>query len=220
MRYPSVTISTTMILMKRDAPLTVSTSSDGQRGRAILHAEELTYCVAMYSCGKNIADSYSEISRALLSGLHLLGADVEYASAQTNFSQSYRDRTSIPCFASSTRYEIQYRGKKLVGSAQRRYSSHGGDEVVLQHGSVLLGPAHKRLPEFVQTENEEVRASLRQSLEAKTTELDSALGRGVSFDEAATALKKGFEQTWNIVFNEITADDLQWIHETEPVYNN
>ena len=189
-------------------------------GRAILHAEELTYCVTMYSHGKNIADSYCEISRALLSGLHLLGADVEYASTQSNFPQLYRSQTSLPCFASSTRYEIQYRGKKLVGSAQRRFMSSKGNEVVLQHGSVLLGPAHKRLPEFVQTESEEVRILLRQSLETKTTELDSVLRRKVTFDEAVAALKKGFERTLNIVFTEITADDLQGVQNIGPVYNN
>jgi lipoate-protein ligase A len=189
-------------------------------GRAIFHAEELTYSVTMFSRGKNITDSYCEISRALLSGLHLLGADVEYASTQPNLPQFYRSRTSIPCFASSTRYEIQYRGKKLVGSAQRRYALPGGDEIVLQHGSVLLGPVHRRLSEFVRAESEEVRAALRESLETKTTELDSVLGRNVSFDEAAAALRKGFECAWNIVFTEITADELQVVQETEPVLDN
>ena len=74
-------------------------------GRAILHAEELTYSVTMLSQGKNINDSYCEISRALLSGLQFLGADAEYAQTQPNLPQFYRSRTSIPCFASRTRYE-------------------------------------------------------------------------------------------------------------------
>ncbi len=189
-------------------------------GRAILHAEELTYSVTMFSCGKNITDSYCEISRALLSGLHLLGADVEYASTQPNLPQFYRSRTSIPCFASSTRYEIQFRGKKLVGSAQRRFIAPGGAEIVLQHGSVLLGPVHRRLSEFVRAESEEVRAALRESLETKATDLDSVLGRNVSFDEVAAALKNGFERAWNIVFTEITADRLHVVQETEPAVNN
>lgn len=189
-------------------------------GRAILHAEELTYCVTMYSRGKNIADSYCEISRALLSGLHRIGADVEYAPAHPNLPRFYQSRNAIPCFASSTRYEIQYRGKKLVGSAQRRFTLPGGGEVILQHGSVLLGPLHKRLSEFVRAESEEVRILLKQSLETKTTELDSVLGRKIGFDEVAAALKKGFEQTWNIVFTDITADDLHGEQEIEAVYNN
>ena len=189
-------------------------------GRAILHAEELTYSVTMFSRGKNINEAYCEISRALISGLHLLGADVQYAMASPNLPQFYRSRTSIPCFASSTRYEIQYRGKKLVGSAQRRFAASGGDEVVLQHGSILLGPVHRRLSEFVRAESEEIRAALRESLETKTTELDSVLGRNVSFDEVALALRKGFERTWNILFTEITAEELRAGQEIEPAFNN
>jgi lipoyl(octanoyl) transferase len=189
-------------------------------GRAILHAEELTYSVTMFSQGKTINDAYCEISRALLSGLQLLGADAEVTQAQPNLPQFYRSRTSIPCFASSTRYEIQYRGKKLVGSAQRRFVASGGDEVVLQHGSILLGPDHKRLSEFVKAESEEIRAALRETLETKTTELDSVLGRKIPFDEAASALKRGFEKAWNIAFTEITDDDLHALLETEPAVNN
>ena len=189
-------------------------------GRAIFHAEELTYCVTMFARGKNITDSYREISRALLSGLHFLGADVQSALTQPDLQQFYRSRTSIPCFASSSRYEIQYRGKKLVGSAQRRYVAPGGEEIVLQHGSVLLGPMHRRLSEFVNAESEEARAALRESLEMKTTELDSVLGRKVSFDEAAAALRKGFECAWNIAFTEITADQMQVVLETEPLVIN
>ncbi len=184
-------------------------------GRAIFHAEELTYSVTMFSQGKNINDAYCEISRALISGLHFLGADVQYAQTQPNLPQLYRSGISIPCFASSTRYEIQYKGKKLVGSAQRRFAASGGGEVVLQHGSILLGPDHKRLSEFVKAESEEIRAALRESLERKTTELDAVLGRNVSFDETAAALRKGFEVAWNIVFTEITADELRTVQETE-----
>jgi lipoyl(octanoyl) transferase len=185
-------------------------------GRAIFHAEELTYSVVMFSHGKNINDSYCEISRALLSGLYLLNADVDYALTQPNLPLLYRSQTAIPCFASSTKYEIQHRGKKLVGSAQRRFASAGGDDVVLQHGSILIGPAHRRLLEFMRADNQKVRDAFRESLEAKTTELNSVLGRNVSFDEVAAALKKGFESAWNINFTEITADTLLEVREAEP----
>ena len=81
-------------------------------GRAIFHAEELTYSVVMFSRGKSVSDSYCEISRALLSGLRMLGADAEYAMTQPNLPLLYRSRTGIPCFASTTKYEIQYQGQK------------------------------------------------------------------------------------------------------------
>ena len=40
------------------------------------------------------------------------------------------------------------RARKLVGSAQRRFPERGGD-VVLQHGSILCGPAHLRLADYL-----------------------------------------------------------------------
>lgn len=176
-------------------------------GRAILHADELTYSVVMYAGGKSISQVYCDISKALVRGLQTIGADVEYSAVQADFPHLYRNQNSIPCFASSARYEIQYRGRKLVGSAQRRYTSPDGDEVVLQHGSILLGPAHKKLSELVQVQSEELSTSIRRELEMKTIELSSILGRNVSFNEVAIAVKGGFENEWNIVFNDDNFDE-------------
>jgi len=189
-------------------------------GRAIFHAEELTYSVVMFSRGKSVNDSYCEISRALISGLRLLGADVEFARTEPNLPLLYRSQASIPCFASSTRYEIEYRGKKIVGSAQRRYSCAEGETVILQHGSVLIGPAHRRLSEFMRADSERSRTTLRECLETKTTELNSVLQRNVSFGEVAGALKSGFESSWNIKFTEIAADTFHTVQETELVAIN
>lgn len=176
-------------------------------GRAILHADELTYSVVMYAEGKSISQIYCDISKALVRGLRTIGADVEYSAVQPDFPHLYRNQNSIPCFASSARYEIQYRGRKLVGSAQRRYASPDGVEVVLQHGSILLGTAHKKLSELVQVESEELHTSIRSGLEMKTIDLSTILGRNVSFDEAAVAVKGGFENEWNIEFNDDDFDE-------------
>jgi len=183
-------------------------------GRAIFHAEELTYSVVMFARGKNINESYCDISRALLSGLRLLGADVDFALTKPNLSQLYRSQGSIPCFASSTQYEIQFHGRKLVGSAQRRYSTPEGEEVILQHGSILLGPLHKRLPEFMRIGDKRNREAFREELERKTTDLGAVLGRTVSFDEAAVAVKEGFEREWRLTFTQGNRDAVGAMHET------
>lgn len=176
-------------------------------GRAILHADELTYSVVMFAEGKSISQIYCDISKALVRGLRTFGADVEYSEVQPDFPHLYRNQNSIPCFANSARHEIQYRGRKLVGSAQRRYASPDGDDVVLQHGSILLGPAHKKLSELVQVESEELYTSIRRGLEMKTIDLSSILGRNVSFDDVAVAVKGGFENEWNIVFTNDNFDE-------------
>lgn len=169
-------------------------------GRAILHAEELTYCVAMPALGRGVQQAYEHISRALIEGLRRLGIDAAVERSQPNFADLYRESTGMACFSSAGRYEIKCGGRKLVGSAQRRYHRPDGTEVVLQHGSILIGPEHKRLVEFLRVPSDEYRDRLRWLLDEQTTDLQSLLCRAVSFGEVAGALKEGFQRVWNIRF--------------------
>lgn len=169
-------------------------------GRAILHANELTYSVVMAADGRGITEIYSMISKALVSGLSALCPAVSYESSQPNFASLYKRQESIPCFSASARYEVQVDGKKLVGSAQRRFTSTDGPEIVLQHGSILLGPEHRLLAEIVHVESEEVKKKIAQDIEMKTIDLSKATGRPVQFDEAAAAVRSGFERTMGITF--------------------
>ena len=149
--------------------------------------------------GKGITEVYSAISKALVSGLKKICAAVNYETSQPSFQQLYRKQESIPCFSSSARYEVQLAGKKLVGSAQRRFSSLNFPEVVLQHGSILLGPEHKLLAEVLNI-NEEVQEKILDDMEQKTIDLSTAACRAVTFDEVAEAVKLGFEEALNITF--------------------
>jgi lipoyl(octanoyl) transferase len=167
-------------------------------GRAILHSDELTYSVVMQVKGKNILSVYDEISRALIVGLNELGADVAIEKSQPHFPTLYRTTSAVACFSSAGRYEIKYQGKKLVGSAQRRYTVSDGEEVVLQHGSILLGPDHKRIIEFLNFSSEDDRLALHSELGGKTTELSTILNRTVTFEETAVSLLKGFQKAWSI----------------------
>jgi lipoate-protein ligase A len=170
-------------------------------GRAILHSEELTYCVAMVSPAKRVLAVYNEISRALVQGLKMLGVDVTLEKSQPHFPSLYRSTSSAACFSSSARYEIQIGGRKLVGSAQRRYVGRNGEEIVLQHGSLLLGPDHRRLIEYLNLEKELDRERLKVEIDKKTIDLSEALGRVVTFDECAESLRIGFEEAWGIKFD-------------------
>ena len=181
-------------------------------GRAILHADELTYCVVMRVHDRNVLAVYDDVSRALVCGLELLGADVGIEKAQPHFPSVYREASAVACFSSSARYEIKHRGCKLVGSAQRRYAAADGSEVVLQHGSILLGPGHLRMPEFLARMTDEARLGLRRELAAKTTDLAAILGRHVPFEEAAEAVRRGFETRWQVHFSDVPADHLQEAH--------
>lgn len=173
-------------------------------GRAILHANEITYSVVMFAGGKGITDVYSSISKALVNGLQSICTRVGYETSQPNFRQLYRQQESIPCFSSSARYEVQIDGKKLVGSAQRRFSTPNGEEVVLQHGSILLGSEHKLLSEILNIDNTEISKKVREDFNDKTIDLSFAMGRAIHFDEVVSCIKSGFEKTMNINFVSLT----------------
>jgi lipoyl(octanoyl) transferase len=167
-------------------------------GRAILHSEELTYSVVMRVKGKNVLTVYDDISQALVTGLQGLGALVAIEKSQPYFPSLYRTTSAVACFSSTGRYEIKCCGKKLVGSAQRRYVTDDGEEVVLQHGSILLGPDHKRMVEFLNLPSEGERDALRRELNEKTTELSTVLNRVIAFEEVAEAILQGFQKAWSI----------------------
>lgn len=171
-------------------------------GRAILHAEELTYSVVMPAEEKGIHEVYREISEALVKGLRLFGVDATLHRSQPDFPKLYRNPSSIPCFSSSARYEVEWKGRKIVGSAQRRYSNESG-VFVLQHGSILCGPEHQRLADYVTGSDEQLDESIRAVLEEKTADLLQATGREVDLDRLEDCLRQGFETAWGVELNEI-----------------
>ena len=89
----------------------------------------------------------------------------------------------------------------MVGSAQRRYGN-----VILQHGSLLLGPEHLRIAEFLAPHILNVRDAIEENLLNHTIDAKSILGREVSFDEAADAVQRGFESAHGISFEAMNED--------------
>jgi lipoate-protein ligase A len=181
-------------------------------GRAILHWEELTYSVVIREDGRPLSEVYHLIGNALVHGLQILNSEISLAKPDAGAVWAVRPVAGIPCYTSTARFEIQHRGKKLVGSAQRRYNfvrdessenSSGSDEVVLQHGSILIGPAHRRLAEFLTLDGEEHIVAVAKELAEKSTELSTVLGRPVEFEEVAQCVRSGFEEEWGIDFSDV-----------------
>lgn len=168
-------------------------------GRAILHDEELTYTVVMPARG-GVMDVYHRISSALVRGLRAYGADVDIGRLQPERLGAPGSPASIPCFTSTARYEIEWRGRKLVGSAQRQYREEG---VVLQHGSILTGPAHRRLVHYLRVDDT-VRASLADAMRRKTVDLAEILGTTVDLQALSGCIRRGFEEEWHISFQRST----------------
>jgi len=166
-------------------------------GRAILHAHEITYSVVAELGDTTPREIYRFINEGLLAALHHLGVYAQLTDRDADFRALYQDPSSVPCFSSSAKSEIQYCGKKLVGSAQRRYG-----QMILQHGSLLLGPHHRKIVDYLAPHINNMCDIIEEQLIHHTTDLETILGRPVSFIEASDAIKKGFEQQCRITFDD------------------
>lgn len=119
-------------------------------GRAVLHADELTYSVVSNDLevfgGDGIRETYLTIGRILQQALVQIGCPAELSPGNINrkyLSLGTSDKGSSPmgtrsvaepCFSSTSKYEITAGGRKLIGSAQRRLK-----RAFLQHGSIIIG---------------------------------------------------------------------------------
>ncbi len=160
-------------------------------GKAVLHAEELTYSVVMETGGLSVIESYNMISGALVDGLRTFGVDFELSKSSADFRKLFHDPATIPCFSTSAIFEVEYHGKKLVGSAQRRFG-----EILLQHGSILIGDFHKRIVDYLAV-NEDTRVKTRDDLAAHTTTLNEILGRQADVESVIRAIESGFERSFD-----------------------
>ena len=85
-------------------------------GRAILHAEEITYSVVLPLTGeKTPREIYSKISVALAKGLRLYDTmlnNIELESAQPDFPSLLKQPSGMLCFASTAKSELKYAREK------------------------------------------------------------------------------------------------------------
>ena len=177
-------------------------------GRAILHADELTYsfCVRQDGIrgGQSTMKSYREISRGIIAGLELLGADVSLGadddgpgpnfSGQDTFATEGADAAKPICFAKTARCDLQAAGRKVVGSAQVR--RHGG---ILQHGSI---PITIDLEDQVAVMPGSDGRVSRQVLAGAAMSVSELLGREIGYEELREAVARGFALTFGIAPDE------------------
>ncbi len=146
-------------------------------GRALLHDREVTYSVIAGThdplFSKGIQGTFYAIARGLLAGLERLGVE-----ANIDAPSSRGNKNASPfCFASTSQYEVTAQGRKLIGSAQKRWATH-----FLQHGSLLLSRstfAERFIPE-------------------NQISLSSLLTKLPSDEDLVFALRKGIESALSV----------------------
>jgi lipoate-protein ligase A len=166
-------------------------------GRAVLHTDELTYSVIAPLNEPRVAgtvlESYHRLAQALVEALSLLVLPVEI---QEHAAVPAAQKKNPVCFEVPSTYEITLDGKKLVGSAQARRK-----EGVLQHGSLPLTGDLTRILQVLVFPDEVARTHTAERLLKRATTVENALGRVVSWDEAA--------QAYIAAFRSMLALDLQ-----------
>lgn len=145
-------------------------------GRALLHHRELTYSLAIpiLRGSRSVLHDYRWISHCLLLALRRVGV-----VATLSRGDHPKGEPGGLCFLSSARYEVTVNGRKLIGSAQRRFTS-----ALLQHGSLLIELEHAAWS---------VLFPQGRDLEARATALKLLLGRAPGWEELVGALRAGFE---------------------------
>ena len=144
-------------------------------GRAVWHAEELTYSVtAPEGTLGTLAESYRVVHEILVEALATLGS---------SFALAERPGTTAPldagaCFASPAGGEVISALGKVVGSAQLRERG-----AFLQHGSILLGNRQELVAELTRGNAPATGAA----------SLRDVLGRDVTREEVAAAVRTSFQ---------------------------
>lgn len=150
-------------------------------GKAVLHAEEITYSLIIPLPDGNPQEAYRlshEFLRILLCSFlpPTEHSALQFSATSARFAEDYRsDPSAELCFARSAQYELSWSGRKLVGSAQRLFR-HGSTTVLLQHGSIPCSSAHTRITEVLSSTHEQPLV-LQQHLADKSAGLHDIIGK-------------------------------------------
>lgn len=205
-------------------------------GRAVLHEGELTYCFVGAGPKQDgidfrpdaeiagaapsywleqgspyegflpgsINQAYKEICDALIYGLRELGV----AASLGRSNSAYKDYED--CFQATTQADLQFEGKKIVGSAQLR-RRHG----VLQHGSIMINQSQTKLSEiFALAEREKTEESQSETPDRHCNLIDVLAG-GYDRTTLEEAIGRGFTRKFNCHFAvyELTDEEMEFVEE-------
>jgi lipoate-protein ligase A len=161
-------------------------------GRAVLHADEVTYAFCAPTVGtfgeKGITEVYRMLAGALQRGLARLGVESELVRGRPSPGGEEERDSPTPCFTTPARYELLWRGRKLVGSAQRRVEG-----AVLQHGSIPLRPWEEGVA---------MATGGRTLPGGWMAGLEEATGRSLDYEEIYLALREGFAESFGVALEE------------------
>ncbi len=165
-------------------------------GRAILHADELTYSINAPIDDPHIQggviESYRHLSHCLLRALEFIGIKT-YSKPKVE-EERHLSKNPV-CFQYPSDYEITFQGKKLIGSAQARKING-----LLQHGAIPLFGDISRIISALNYKTDEEKIRAKRNLLMRATTLQAIMGHMISWKELVDAIVHSFEETLNIHF--------------------
>lgn len=165
-------------------------------GKAILHTDEITYSVIAPLNEPRLAggvlESYSNLSKALLRALQMLGLSPQ---ANSIYSTPPENKGGPVCFEVPSNYEITVNDKKIIGSAQARRR-----EGILQHGAIPLVGRLDRITSVLAFQDKTTRDDAARRLLEHATTVESVTGQIITWQHAADAFRAAFEEVLNLTF--------------------
>lgn len=152
-------------------------------GRAVFHANELTYSYITKLDKFNKSQAYELVHIEFDKILKSIGINSDFVKSNSDFQSIYKSSESRSiCFASSAKYEIEIDGKKLIGSAQRVI-----DNKLLQHGSIPIDNKHLDIVNYLKTDSPE---RLKEILASKSTSISEQNTSIQNYDDFAKLVRE------------------------------
>jgi lipoate-protein ligase A len=172
-----------------------------------LEAAEQAFAESPYEAilEASVARAYRQICDALISGLTELGVETSMGKSADGSYKGYED-----CFQATTQADLQYQGKKIIGSAQLR-RRHG----VMQHGSLMLNQPQDKMAELLGTkgeslDNAEALGNDENQVPQRHFNLCDVLKSDVDRTAIEEAIGKGFTKAFDCRFAVYDIKDDEW----------
>ena len=158
-------------------------------GKAVFHDKEITYSFILPEDSNlipfEVNESYKIIANALIIALKKIEINAEMKKTPEKIV------TPI-CFNSSNWYEILVNGRKISGSAQRRFNGK-----VLQHGPILIDFDYNKNNSIFNSNNDfDNILNLKNRVTSIKNELKNS--KIITYDEIAQAIRGGFKENFKL----------------------
>jgi len=159
-------------------------------GRAIFHGDEITYSfITLTTSGlfsKGLLDSYRKLSEAFSRAFVICGMNPPHKLIMNRKRSNRRAQQHNPlCFASTSYGEMTVNGKKIIGSAQKRWR-----DVLLQQGCIPVKLDKEEMSKIF-------RGKAQKTLDTMFVGLIELIS-DLNIETLKTSIRIAFEETFHV----------------------